>query len=81
MCFFTASKQDQLNVILDTYEATYQASFLRLFRAKLGIPEGLELSKELQEKKRSADKLDLHMLALMLNAMERKEADFTQTFR
>ena len=62
-------QREQLDAILGTYEKTYQAYFLDLFRAKLGLRSS------------SSDAEDLQLLALLLDSMERKYADFTRTFR
>lgn len=57
-----------MNTILNTYEKTYQGYFCEFFRAKLGLqtPEDAE---------------DMKLLAHLLDSMQRKYADFTQTFR
>ena len=60
--------QDNFITILQSYEKQYQGFFLEVFCPKLGL-------------KTCEQKEDLRLLALLLDAMERKGADFTQTFR
>ena len=61
--------QDDFITILQGYEKNYQSYFLDVFRPKLGL------------KSTEEPKDDLRLLALLLDAMERNRADFTQTFR
>ena len=64
----TEKMQDNFITILQGYEKKYQRYFLDVFCPKLGL-------------KSCEEKEDLRLLALLLDAMERKGADFTQTFR
>eukprot|EP00095_Tigriopus_kingsejongensis_P008406 maker-scaffold9_size846264-snap-gene-6.16 protein:Tk08406 transcript:maker-scaffold9_size846264-snap-gene-6.16-mRNA-1 annotation:"hypothetical protein LOTGIDRAFT_122035" len=60
--------QDNLTKPLEKYAENYQRHFLELFDGKLGL----------KTRKTSED---MELLAILLNCLERKEADFTQSFR
>ena len=57
-----------MTTILYTFESKYQKYFAELFRLKLGLQT-------------SKDAEDMKLLKILLDLMERKYADFTQTFR
>ncbi len=57
---------------MSTYNASYEQNFWKLFRAKLGLR---------QRKDEASLAKDKELLELLLGAMERRQADFTQTFR
>lgn len=65
---FAGAKQHHLDKILETYESSYQKHFATLFRAKLGLIT-------------DRGENDMKLLAILLDTMERRSADFTQTFR